>query len=380
MPELAGLSRYQIMEQLGRGSQGQTFRAIDRVDNREVAIKVLRLGDIAEWKAYDLFERECAVLEELHFPGIPRYYDRFAHEDRGEFFLVMELISGTPLSERLGEGKSCTKQELEDILWRALDILGYLHARKPPLIHRDIKPSNLIRRPDDSLVLIDFGGVRAKLEPDGGSTMIGTFGYMAPEQLHGDATPATDLYALGATIAALAAGREADKLPRNRLAIDLPKLLSDTPLRKILSGMLQPDPSLRFHSVAQVRSAWVQARGARPKQAVAPPPHSSVPTTKTDALVPVKIPKGLVRLSQTPKPISLLIWILTAFATGVLTVVEVAFLPLLFTFVRRFASNKERPKVKADQRKALASVRSTRKKLQFVAERTHPLRDEDNAP
>ncbi len=377
MPKLSGLSRYQIMDQLGRGSQGETFRAIDRVTNTEVAIKVLRLGDIKEWKAFDLFERECEALQSFNFPGIPRYLDRFALEDRGEFFLVMELISGTPLSHKLGLGKSLTHDELTDLLWRALDIVGYLHARTPPLIHRDIKPGNLIVRDDGSLVLIDFGGVRARLEPDGGSTMIGTFGYMAPEQLHGEATPATDLYALGATIAALAGGREADKLPRKGLTIDLERILPATPLRKILAGMLQPDPSLRFHSVAQIRTAWVQARGgATPTPTPAAPPKYDAPTTKPDALARQQMPAGLVRLSQAPKPFSLLIWIITAFTSGLLTVVEVAFLPLIFMVVRRFASAKERENVRDDQQQALASVRQTRKRLQFVADKTHPLRDE----
>ncbi|MGB1275493.1 MAG: serine/threonine-protein kinase [Nannocystaceae bacterium] len=381
MPELSGLQRYQMMEPIGRGSQGQTFRAIDRVNNCEVAIKVLRLGDMEGWKAFDLFERECAVLEDLHYPGIPRFLDRFAHEDQGEFFLVMELIPGKPLSERLTNASSIAEQELADILWRGLDILGYLHARHPPLIHRDIKPSNLIRRPDQTLVLIDFGGVRARLEPDGGSTMIGTFGYMAPEQLHGEATPATDIFALGATIAALAAGREADKLPRKGLQIDLDRIMAPSPLRTILAGMLQPDPSTRFQSVAQVREAWMEARGSaaqgpptsQPLPGAPPPPPTPPPS---QALARIKIPKSLVQLSQVPKPFSLLVWVFTAFTTGLLTVVEVAFLPLIFTLVRQLSSRRERPKVTEDRKKAIAGVRQTRKRMQFVAERTHPLRDE----
>jgi len=380
MSELSGLQRYQMMEPIGRGSQGQTFRAVDRVNNCEVAIKVLRLGDIEGWKAFDLFERECSVLEDLHYPGIPRFLDRFAHEDQGEFFLVMELIAGKPLSKRLTDASTLDEQELSDILWRGLDILGYLHARHPPLIHRDIKPSNLIRRPDQTLVLIDFGGVRARLEPDGGSTMIGTFGYMAPEQLHGEATTATDIFALGATIAALAGGREADKLPRKGLQIDLERIMAPSPLRTILAGMLQPDPSARFKTVAEVRAAWVQARGPtpQPQGQQASPPSSQLPPSpaKSDALARTKIPKGLVRLSQAPKPFSLVIWMFTALATGVLTVVEVAFLPLIFMVVRQLSSSRERDRVKRDRKEAIAGVRKTRKRIQFVAERTHPLRDE----
>jgi serine/threonine protein kinase len=281
---LEGLQRYQIMEPLGAGAQGQTFRAIDRVTGDAVAVKVLRLRNLgSDWKPFDLFERECQVLRDLKHPAIPRYLDQFASEATGEFFLVMELIDGEPLSRRFGRA-GLPEPELRALLLQALDILEYLHARHPPVVHRDIKPSNLIVRKDHKtpLALIDFGGVRVALNPDGGSTMIGTFGYMAPEQLHGEATPATDIYALGATLAALATGTPADKLPRKGLVIDLPAVLPPSPLRDVLTAMLAPDPSQRLARAAdtgpmrQVPRARSAPTSPRPSRATSSRPTSRV--------------------------------------------------------------------------------------------------------
>jgi serine/threonine protein kinase len=133
------------------------------------------------------------------------------------------------------------------VLIRCLEILDYLHTRTPPVIHRDIKPSNIVRAPDGRCSLVDFGGVLDHSRDKGGSTIVGTFGYMAPEQLHGQVTAATDLYALGATIVALAGGIEPEDVPRKGLRMDLDKHLPslDRGFRAALSAMTDPDPDAR---------------------------------------------------------------------------------------------------------------------------------------
>jgi serine/threonine protein kinase len=265
--------RYELGEPLGQGGQGRTYRARDRETDRAVAVKVIQLGSASGgWKSFDLFERECQVLRSLEHPAIPRYLDTFAIEEEGRYFLVMELVEGEPLHKRLLEKQTFSEGQLWNLLHQALEILDHLHGRRPPVIHRDLKPANLIRRPDGRLALVDFGGVRVALRPEGGSTMIGTFGYMAPEQLHGEATPATDLYALGATLAALASGTEADKLPRQGLKVDLAAVLPDSPLRDLLSHLLEPDPTNRPASVAAVRA--LAAPGAIAPTPSSPPPEA----------------------------------------------------------------------------------------------------------
>ena len=364
----AGLQRYQIMEPLGAGSQGKTFRAIDRERGTEVAVKVLHLGSLGgDWKPFDLFERECQVLQALSHPGVPRYLDRFASEQSGDFFLVMELIEGTPLSRRLGAPTPAA--ELQRWLADALEILSYLHGLRPPVIHRDIKPSNLILRPDGRIALIDFGGVRLALRPDGGSTMIGTFGYLAPEQLHGEATPATDIYALGATIAALAAGAPADQLPRKGLQIDLDPVIPPGPLRDVLAAMLQPDPSRRLQDAAAVQAA-LRGAGAGPRAASGRAP---APATGA-ALVSVPDP-DYPALRRLPVFLRFFVWLWALVTTGVLLGVEFVFLPLIFALRatgRRYHKPQRLRRLRAKEARATEALRGVRRRIEAIASGSDP--------
>ena len=138
----------------------------------------------------------------------------------------------------------------EDAVWavleQMLDVLRVLHTRTTPIVHRDVKPRNIIRTNATSFALVDFGGV-SSLRGSAGSTIVGTFGFMAPEQLYGAQAPATDIYALGATAIALATEAQPEELPRRGLGIDVdsavPRLSAE--LRKTLCEMLEPDPAKR---------------------------------------------------------------------------------------------------------------------------------------
>lgn len=366
------LTRFQIMEPLGAGAQGHTYRGVDRDTGRTVAIKVLTLGKLGDWKAFDLFEREMAVLESLKHPGIPAYIARYASEKTGDFFLVMELVEGRTLRQLIEAKHTFDPAELRSLLEQALDILEYLHGLSPPVVHRDVKPANLIRGTDGRLSLVDFGGVRLAIRPDGGSTMIGTFGYMAPEQLHGQATPATDLYSLGATMAALWAGREADQLTRDGLAIDLEALAPPAWLHAVLAGMLEPDPRKRFGSVAEVRDALgrTEAPRARPS-----PLHGEPESSR--ALVEVS--SSMRGLAKTPAPFSVLVWLFMALGAGVLVVVEAVMLPLLYAAIGRWharnSDDERRKGFEKEHDRLRRSIRAHRRKMSWIAAQTHPTKD-----
>lgn len=237
--------RYEMDGVLGHGGQGSTFVGTDRKTGARVAVKVLDLKHASDWKRVELFEREARVLRDIEHDGMPAFIDLIEDEATGARALVMSLVAGEDL-------ETVTKREgplAEAALWRALldvtGVLDALHSRDTPVVHRDLKPRNLVRRADGRIAVVDFGGVGAR--GDGGSTVVGTFGYMAPEQLYGKSSPATDIYALGATLIALATGQEPEDLPRRGLSIDVDEAaphLSE-PLRRILKRMVAADPSAR---------------------------------------------------------------------------------------------------------------------------------------
>lgn len=212
-PLLVG--RYRLEGVLGSGALATTFRATRLEDGQALAIKELSLRRVDAAKTLELYDREARVLRQLDHPGIPHYFEQFegGQGKNQAFYLVQELIEGRTLAEELLEHRPSEPEVLE-IIDQVLEILAYLHSRTPPLVHRDIKASNLMRRPDGTLVLIDFGAVGddSRDPGQGGSTVAGTFGYMAPEQFQGLAAPATDLYAVGVLAVVMLTGLAPEKM------------------------------------------------------------------------------------------------------------------------------------------------------------------------
>lgn len=245
--------RYVIVGMLGRGSQGATLEAVDKKAGRSVAIKRFDVRHATSWKDVELAEREARVLAQLHHAALPAYVEHF--EEAGSLYLVMERIEGRSLHALRSEGRALSVADVERMVREVGAVLDHLHGLAPPVIHRDLKPGNILLRPDGSFAVVDFGAVRAELRTEGGSTVVGTFGYMAPEQFQGRATAKTDVYALGATAMAMLTGRDPEALPHKGLSIDVEEALrgSAVPdrLRVALARMLVPDPDARAASVAE---------------------------------------------------------------------------------------------------------------------------------
>jgi hypothetical protein len=254
--------RYVLLATLGEGAQARTWDAVDKREGRPVAIKQFDVRGARAWKEVELAEREARVLASLSHPKLPRYVEHF--EEDGVLYLVMEKIEGAPLSKLRAAG-TFGEEDVVRLLRDASDVLGYLHGRAPPVFHRDVKPSNVIRRPDGSFAFVDFGAVRERLRPKGGSTVVGTFGYMAPEQFQGRAGPGSDVYALGATALSLLTGEEPEDLPHRGLAIDVHAALGGRVSRRledVLARMLEPDPDKRPTAVGPLLAA-LDGRRAR---------------------------------------------------------------------------------------------------------------------
>jgi hypothetical protein len=280
--ELKG-GRYVLVRTLGEGSQGETYEAIDngatpgaprkrsqdlvgewerylrgakagagapKIADGLVAIKCFRVGKAKAWKDVELAEREANTLRSLHHPRLPKYIEHF--EEDGALYLVMEKIEGESLAALRAQRRRWSVAEVTKMLEDAADALRYLRERSPPIVHRDIKPGNVIRRPDGSFAIVDFGSVRDRLKPTGGSTVVGTFGYMAPEQFQGRASPKSDVYGVGATALAMLTGEEPEDLPHEGLGIDVARAVPSStpaPLVRALTAMLVPDPDRRAGSV-----------------------------------------------------------------------------------------------------------------------------------
>ncbi|GAB4541202.1 MAG: hypothetical protein Tsb0014_32910 [Pleurocapsa sp.] len=252
--------RYQITKNLGYGGACLTYEALDLQSTEKVALKVLSLNELNNWKQIELFEREAKILATLSHPAIPKYLDYFvedSHSDRA-FYIVQELASGESLAKLIESGWRTKEEEIVSICEQVLEILAYLHSFIPPVIHRDIKPQNLIRSDDGKIFLVDFGAVQNTYYNTlrSNNTVVGTYGYMAPEQFQGKAFPATDLYGLGTTILFLLTHRSPGELPYNNLKIDFRSQVEISRSFAIwLEKMLEPKVSDRFSSAMEALAA-----------------------------------------------------------------------------------------------------------------------------
>lgn len=260
--------RYRVRGVLGTGAQAETLEAEDVEGGRLVAVKRFNVRGARSWKDVELAEREARVLSELRHPGLPAYIEHF--EEDGALYLVMEKIEGRTLAE-LRRSSALDQAQVQRFLTEIAAILRFLHGRAPPIIHRDIKPQNVIQRPDGSFALVDFGSVRDQLRPEGGSTVVGTFGYMAPEQFQGRALPASDVYGAGATALACLTGQDPEALPHKGLALDVRSALGGrvhSNLVELLTRLVEPDPDKRPKSLEQaISQATLQRTPESPRRA-----------------------------------------------------------------------------------------------------------------
>jgi hypothetical protein len=255
--------RYRLVRELGRGGTGVTYMAESLETGQRVALKELSLKGLKDWKQVELFEREARTLEGLDHPAIPDYVDYFQVDtaDNRLFYLAQEIAEGTSLADLVEAGWRADEAEARHIAESVLQVLDYLHTLNPPVIHRDIKPQNIIRREDGHIYLVDFGAVQTVYRDtlSQGSTVVGTYGYMAPEQFRGQAVPATDLYGLGATLLFLLTHQSPADLPQKRLRIDFrPYISVSEDFASWLDQMIDPLVEDRFASAREALKALIQ--------------------------------------------------------------------------------------------------------------------------
>ena len=259
-PEIL-IERYQLQRVLGKNVIRQTWLARDLTNEEQVVVKLLTINDQLQWHDIQLFEREAKVLRQLDHPRIPQYYDDFVLErDIIYFALVQEYIPAKSIKELLASGKTFSEAQIEEIAIAVLKILIYLHKLNPPVLHRDIKPSNLLL--DEStnknqIYLVDFGAVQDRVAVKGATfTVVGTYGYAPLEQFGGRATPASDLYALGATLINLATGISPADLPQFDSRMQFFHLVKLNPgFTRWLQQMTEPSLEYRFGKASEALTA-----------------------------------------------------------------------------------------------------------------------------
>ena len=243
--------RYRSIKVIGQGSFGRTLLTLDesKSDKFFCVIKQFLPQPQASnniQKAAELFEQEAARLDKLgrhnQIPELLNYLIQDEHQ-----YLVQEYIDGSNLAQVLQEIGKFNEQQIWELLNSLLPVLEYIHTQD--VIHRDIKPQNIICDENGKVFLVDFGAVADTYHNTmtAGSTVVGTFGYMAPEQFRGKALPATDLYGLGTTLLYLLTQKHPADLPQKHLKIDFRSQIKvSRNFVNWLDKILEPDAEQRF--------------------------------------------------------------------------------------------------------------------------------------
>ena len=286
------LGPYEISGAIGAGGMGEVYQAHDTKLGRDVAIKILPEAFAHDPERLSRFQREAKMLAALNHPNIATIYG--LEESNGTSYLVMELVSGETLADRIkGEGAFPIDEALK-IAVQIAEALEAAHERG--IIHRDLKPANVKVTPDGKVKVLDFGlakafaGDGANEDPSNSPTLsmaatmhgviLGTAAYMSPEQARGKAVDKrTDIWAFGCVLYEELTGRQA--FQGETVTDILAKVLQGEPdwellpratplqIRDLLRRCLQKDKTLRLRDAGDARIEIQEALSAQPESVVA---------------------------------------------------------------------------------------------------------------
>ena len=270
-PSMIGqvLGHYRILAKIGAGGMGEVYRAHDEQLDRDVALKVLPVGALADETERKQFRKEALALAKMNHPNIATVYE-FSTQN-GMDVLAMELIPGVSLSEKLKDGPLPNKE----IVYLGAQIAeGLALAHQQGIAHRDLKPANIMLTPDRRVKILDFGLARI-LQPSQGADLTlsissgtkkvsGTLPYMAPEQLRGELADArSDIYSTGAVLYEMATGQR--PFPQTHGPTLMGAILHEAPkppssqnprihreLEKIILKAIEKEPSRRYQSAHEL--------------------------------------------------------------------------------------------------------------------------------
>jgi hypothetical protein len=330
LPDNTMLGPYRIAGLLGEGGMGAVYRAQDTRLGRNVAIKILTNVTLSDRERLIRFEQEARATGMLNHPNLLTIYD-IGHA-QGTPYLVSELLEGETLRDRLNKGPMPPRKAIEVALGMAH---GLAAAHEKAIVHRDLKPENIFITRDNRVKILDFG--IAKLTAGGGEgpkfqmaatepgMVMGTVGYMSPEQVRGETVDQrSDIFAFGAILYEMLTGNRAFK--RDSSIETLSAILKEEPadieampgvppaLERLLRRCLEKDRAQRFQSArdlafnletlstyssaASVTKVPVPASAARPEPTLAPTVTMRQPVRpKTQTQVPVPKPQAKPKVS-----------------------------------------------------------------------------------
>jgi serine/threonine protein kinase len=265
------LPAYQILRLLGRGGMGAVYQGVQLSLARPVAIKLLSPDLAASPDFVSRFQREARTLARLQHPGIVTVHD-FGSTPDGHLYFVMEFVDGTDLQQVI-QGAGLEPAQALELTLQVCEALQYAHSQG--VIHRDIKPANVLLTQEGRAKLADFGLARPITLAPGmtaASMVMGTPGYMAPEQLAGKIDHRADIYALGVMLYEMLTGSP----PMG--AFDLPSVRAhvDARLDQVVIKAMRQAPEQRYQNVSELRDEVQRIRTTRP-------PHPARPSSAAAA-------------------------------------------------------------------------------------------------
>lgn len=273
LPLPAQLGRYELLKQIGRGGFATVYQARDKELDRLVALKALSRRLLVDTEWIKRFRREAQLIAHLDHPHVVPIYD--VGQAEGRHFIVMRLIDGPSLADRLVEQGPFTWAEAMEVMTAVAEGLDYAHRRG--ILHRDLKPANILLDPQRGPLLSDFGlsKLAGSNSVSRSNEVVGTAFYIAPELWDGQpATPQADIYALGCILSEMVTGQKlfAGETPSSvmRAHFEPLRLPSSWPngtpagLDRVLTNVLAKDPEQRYRSAAGLIEALATLNGAEP--------------------------------------------------------------------------------------------------------------------